>query len=139
MDLNDLHCTEVLAQTNFVLAPLCKHLLPWQIIHLGTAVSPHDTLETIFEPLDRLLLVDAVASTNLALGTSPLGYPLARSCPVEKQSMPCPYPARVETRLLERAHSHAAVKVHAIDTNCGIILDAQINVLANAESEVASL
>ena len=134
-----MHCTGVLAQTTFVLCSAVKHLLSWHIIHLGTAVSPHDTLETILEPLDRLLLVDAVASTNLALSTSPLGYPLARSCPVEKQSMPCPYLARVETRLLERADSHAAVKVHAIDTNCGIILDAQINVLANTESEVASL
>lgn len=35
--------------------------------------------------------------------------------------------------------SHAAVKVHAVDTDRRIILDAQIDVLANTESKVASL
>ena len=36
-------------------------------------------------------------------------------------------------------HSHAAVEVHSIDTNRRIVLDAQINVLADAEPEIASL
>lgn len=36
-----------------------------------------------------------------------------------------------------REDSHAAVKVHAIDTNRRIILNAQIDVLADTESEVA--
>ena len=44
----------------------------------------------------------------------------------------------VPTHLSER-NSHAAVKVHAVDTNRWVILDAQIDVLANTESEVASL
>ena len=35
--------------------------------------------------------------------------------------------------------SHAAVKVHAVDTDRRIILDAQINVFADPEAEVASL
>ena len=35
-------------------------------------------------------------------------------------------------------NSHAAVKVHAVDTDRGIILDAQIDVLADTESEVPS-
>lgn len=51
------------------------------IPHLGTAITPNDTFESILEPLDRLLLVYTVAGTNLALGTSSLGYSLARSCP----------------------------------------------------------
>ena len=36
-----------------------------------------------------------------------------------------------------RDHSHAAVKVHAVDTNRRVIFDAQIDVLANAKSEIA--
>ena len=36
-------------------------------------------------------------------------------------------------------HSHAAVEIHAINTNRRIVLDAQINVFANPETEVASL
>lgn len=62
--------------------PLCRHLILLHGIHLSTAVSPHDTLEPVLEPLDCLLLVDTMASTNLALGTSSLGYSLTRSCPV---------------------------------------------------------
>lgn len=34
---------------------------------------------------------------------------------------------------------HDAVKVHAVDTNARIILDAQVNVLADAEAKVARL
>jgi len=34
---------------------------------------------------------------------------------------------------------HTAVEVHAVDTDRRIILDTQINVLANTEAEVASL
>lgn len=59
------------------------HMVPYQAIHLGTTVSPHDAFKSILEPLDRLLLVDAVTSTNLALGTSSLGNSLAGPCPVD--------------------------------------------------------
>lgn len=34
---------------------------------------------------------------------------------------------------------HAAVEVHAVNTNRGVVLDTEIDVLANAEAEVASL
>ena len=34
---------------------------------------------------------------------------------------------------------HAAVEVHSIDTDSGIILDSQINVFAYAKAEVACL
>lgn len=36
-------------------------------------------------------------------------------------------------------HPHAAVKVHPIDTNCWVVLDSQINVLANTKTEITSL
>ena len=36
-------------------------------------------------------------------------------------------------------YSHAAVKVHPVDTNSRIALDAQIDVLADTEAKVASL
>ena len=36
-------------------------------------------------------------------------------------------------------HSHAAVKVHPVDTNGRVILDAQIDVFADPETEVARL
>ena len=36
-------------------------------------------------------------------------------------------------------HSHAAVEVHAVDTNRLIVLDSQIDVLANPEAKVARL
>jgi hypothetical protein len=38
-----------------------------------------------------------------------------------------------------RIHSHAAVKVHPIDTNRRIILDPKINVFADPETKVARL
>ena len=34
---------------------------------------------------------------------------------------------------------HAAVEVHAVDTDSGVVLDAQVDVLADAEPEVARL
>ena len=34
---------------------------------------------------------------------------------------------------------HAAVEVHTVDTNTGVVLDAQVDVLADTEAEVAGL
>ena len=62
----------------------------------------------------RLILGDLVASTNTALCTSPLGNTLAWA-------------------------GHAAVEVHAVDTDGWVVLDAQIDVLRDTEAEVASL
>ena len=103
-------------------------------MHLGTTISPHDTLESILEPLDRLLLVDTVACTNLARGTSSLSYSLTRSCPVRWSFSNWLKYQRGPNTLLDL---HAAVKVHAVNTNCRIILDAQINMFTNAKPEVA--
>lgn len=36
-------------------------------------------------------------------------------------------------------HSHAAVEVHTVDTNTGVVLDTQVNVLADTETEVTGL
>jgi hypothetical protein len=36
-------------------------------------------------------------------------------------------------------YSHAAIKVHPVDTNSRIVLDAQIDVFADTEAKVASL
>ena len=47
-----------------------------------TTIAPNNSLEPILEPFDRLRLIDTVACTNFALASSPLGYPLTRSCPI---------------------------------------------------------
>lgn len=36
-------------------------------------------------------------------------------------------------------HSHAAEEVHAVDTNAGVVLDTQIDVLGDTETEVTGL
>lgn len=36
-------------------------------------------------------------------------------------------------------HSHAAVEVHAVDTDTGVVLDTQIDVLGDTETEVTGL
>lgn len=118
---------------------LSRYVSTWFIAchSLCTPVSPHDTLESILEPLDRLLLVDTVASTNLALGSSSLGYSLAGSCPVEKAISLSSKVCKSSNTSSQRKDLHAAVKVHAVDTDCRVILDAQIDMLADTESEVA--
>ena len=73
-----------------------------------------DAVEALLEPLDRLLALDAVASTDAALDTPALGHALALA-------------------------RHAGVKVHAVDADRGVVLEAEIDVLADAETEVASL
>ena len=47
-----------------------------------TTIAPNNPLESVLEPLDRLRLIDTVTSTNLALTSSSLGYPLTRSRPI---------------------------------------------------------
>lgn len=36
-------------------------------------------------------------------------------------------------------HSHAAVEVHTVDTDAGVVLDTQVDVLADTEAEVTGL
>ena len=73
-----------------------------------------DTLESVLEPLDGLLALDLVGSSNVGLASATLGNSLARS-------------------------GHAAVEVHSVDTNRRIVLDTKIDVFAYTEAEVASL
>ena len=47
----------------------------------------------------------------------------------------CQFPYRFQ--ILAKAHSHAAVEVHAVDTDGGVVLDTQVDVLADTEAEVA--
>jgi hypothetical protein len=94
---------------------------------------PHDTLESALVPLDCLLLGDAMTGTNLGLAATTLGDTLARSGPVfSLVQIPVPQLTSIE-------YSHAAVEVHSVDTNRRVVLDAEIDVFADAEAEVACL
>lgn len=73
-----------------------------------------NAIEAALEPLDGLVALDAVGSTNLALHAAAASDTLTRA-------------------------GHAAVEVHAVDTDGGVVLDTKINVLADTEAEVASL
>lgn len=73
-----------------------------------------NAIEAALEPLDGLLALDAVRSTDLALHAAAAGDTLTRA-------------------------GHAAVEVHAVDTDGGVVLDTKIDVLADTEAEVASL
>jgi hypothetical protein len=73
-----------------------------------------NAIETLFEPFDSLVAVDAVASADSALAAAPAADTLTRA-------------------------GHAAVEIHTIDTNRGIVFDTKIDVLVDAEAEVASL
>jgi hypothetical protein len=75
---------------------------------------PDDTLEAVLEPLDDLLTLDLVSGTDTGLRTAALGDTVTRA-------------------------GHAAVEVHAVDTDRGVVLDAQVDVLGDTETEVAGL
>ena len=34
-------------------------------------------------------------------------------------------------------HSHAAIKVHSVDANCRVVFDSQVDMFADAKSEIA--
>lgn len=73
-----------------------------------------NTIEARLEPLDSLVAVDAVRGTDSALAAAAAGDALTRAC-------------------------HAAVEVHAVDTDRGVVLDTEIDVLGDTETEVAGL
>jgi len=75
---------------------------------------PHNALEATLVPLDCLAFSDLVAVADLALRAAALGDALTRSC-------------------------HAAVEIHAVNANGRVVLDAKIDVFADAKAEVASL
>ena len=87
------------------------HPSPLKIAHIDLS---DDTVEPLLEPLDGLVTVDAVAGADRALAAAAAGDALTGA-------------------------GHAAVEVHAVDTNRGVVLDAEIDVLADTEAEVAGL
>jgi hypothetical protein len=73
-----------------------------------------DAIEALLEPLDGLVTLDAVAGTDGGLCAAAASDTLTGA-------------------------GHAAVEVHAVDTDRGVVLDTKIDVLADTEAEVASL
>jgi len=73
---------------------------------------PNDTLKSALVPLDCLLLRDPMTGANPALRSPALRNTLA-------------------------GPSHAAVEVHAVNADSRVVLDAQIDMLADAEAKVA--
>lgn len=75
---------------------------------------PDDTVESLLEPPDALVALDTVAGTDTALAAAAAGDTLT-------------------------GPGHAAVEVHAVDTDSRVVLDAQVDVFADTEAEVAGL
>jgi hypothetical protein len=73
-----------------------------------------NAVESLLEPLDGLGAVDAVRGTDGALASSSARDTLTGA-------------------------GHAAVEIHAVDTDRRVVLDTEIDVLADTEAEVASL
>jgi len=105
------------------------HVVPFYT-HASTRLSDN-ALESVLVPLDGLGLVNAVGGADLALAPHALGNTLAGA-------------------------GHADVEVHAVDTapvslwvsrlqsmvhipNARVVLDSQVDVLADTETEVARL
>lgn len=73
-----------------------------------------NTVEARLEPLDGLVTVDAVGGTDSALAATAAADTLTRA-------------------------GHAAVEVHTVDTDGRVVLDTEIDVLGDTESEVTGL
>lgn len=73
-----------------------------------------NAVEAALEPLEGLLALDAVLEADAALHPAAAGDAVTGA-------------------------GHADVEVHAVDTDRGVVLDAEIDVLADAEAEVAGL
>ena len=71
-------------------------------------------IRAYLEPLDGLLTLDLVGSTNLGLSATTLGNTLSWT-------------------------GHASVEIHSVNTNCWVVLDTEIDVFADTETEVSSL
>ena len=100
---------------------------------------PDDTVEAVLEPLDGLTLGDAVVDTDLGLAAAALGDVLTGTGPIKVSLSLFHFIAFHLILFWTDEHSHAAVKVHTVDTNTGVVLDTQVNVLADTETEVTGL
>jgi hypothetical protein len=80
---------------------------------VGTSLTDN-AIESRLKPLDGLVTVDAVAGADSALGAAATGDTLTGA-------------------------GHAAVEIHSVDTDGRVVLDTEIDVFADTESEVAGL
>ena len=92
----------------------------------------HNSFEPILEPFDSLLTLDLVVGTDRGLAATTLGNTLTRSSPRARQ----PQSSQV---IVERNYSHAGEEIHSIDTDRWVVLDAEIDVFADTETEVPRL
>lgn len=99
----------------------------------ATAVSSHDTLESGLEPLDGIILDHLVLFANLALASPSPRHVL----PVDSLHHASALKKLKYTSA--ESNSHAAVKVHSVDTNARVILDAQIDVFGDAKTKVPGI
>ena len=81
--------------------------------HDGNCLTDNG-IEAGLEPLDGVVAVDLVLGTDLGLATAATADALTGA-------------------------GHADVEVHAVDTDTGVVLDAEIDVLGDTETEVAGL
>lgn len=99
---------------------------------------PDDSLEPVLEPLDGVGLGDLVGVADLGLRAPALGDTLTGAGPVEL----CQPFFLKSPQSLARAswvYAHADVEVHSVDTDRRVVLDAQVDVLGDTETEVAGL
>ncbi len=80
----------------------------------GKSNLSDNSLEAGLVPLDNLITPDAVSGTNLGLGTATLGDALTTT-------------------------THADVEVHSVNSDSWVVLDTEIDVLGDTETEVTGL
>lgn len=112
---------------------------------------PHGGVVLGLEPLDRIGLVNAVGGTDVGLASSALGDTKTRAGPVWRKTLALlmgetpayssspPFPSTFSSQCRSWGDSHDAVKVHSVNTDGRVVLDAQIDVLRDTETEVSSL
>jgi len=84
------------------------------LLSSGVGDLPDNSLEAGLVPLDNLLALDTVAGADLGLGTATLGDALTTA-------------------------THADVEVHSVDSDSWVVLDTEIDVLGDTETEVTGL
>ena len=91
-----------------------------------------DALEAVLVPLDDLGGVDLVGSANLGLAAPAAGDTLTGTGPR------CLSASSAEISR-SKVHLHDDVEVHAVNADRRVVLDAQVDVLGDTETEVAGL
>lgn len=125
-------------------------------LSLTGGALPYGSIVLGLEPFDGIGLVDAVGGTDVGLASSALGNAKTWARPGSRREINVSSPrygsshipihaARYShpflsspSRVFEK-NSHNAVKVHSVNTDSWVILDAQIDVLRDTEAEVSSL